>query len=248
MSDKELPKQEISEHLQELRLRLFYSFLAVAIAFILLFPFSKKILLFLQKPLPKSLVGKLIFLSPGDALIVSMKVTLLAAIILSSPFWIYQFWKYIEPALYEHEKRLIIPAFFITLILFLLGVSFSYFVILPFSLKFLLSFAGDMLTPQITINNYISFVIQMILAFGIIFLLPVVSYLLGKLGIITSEVLKYYRKYAIIIIFLIAAILTPPDIFSQIMLALPLLVLYEISIIILKIMEKRSKKVFHYEE
>ncbi|HIP93373.1 MAG TPA: twin-arginine translocase subunit TatC [Desulfurobacteriaceae bacterium] len=248
MSDKELPKQEISEHLQELRLRLFYSFLAIVITFILLFPFSKKILLFLQKPLPKSLVGKLIFLSPGDALIVSMKVTLLAAIILSSPFWIYQFWKYVEPALYEHEKRLIIPAFFITLILFLLGVSFSYFVILPFSLKFLLSFAGDMLTPQITINNYVSFVIQMILAFGIIFLLPVVSYLLGKLGIINSEVLKQYRKYAIIIIFLIAAILTPPDIFSQIMLALPLLALYEISIIILKIIEKRSKKVFHYEE
>jgi len=248
MSDKELPKQEISEHLQELRLRLFYSFLAIVITFILLFPFSKKILLFLQKPLPKSLVGKLIFLSPGDALIVSMKVTLLAAIILSSPFWIYQFWKYVEPALYEHEKRLIIPAFFITLILFLLGVSFSYFVILPFSLKFLLSFAGDMLTPQITINNYVSFVIQMILAFGIIFLLPVVSYLLGKLGIINSEVLKQYRKYAIIIIFLIAAILTPPDIFSQIMLALPLLALYEISIIILKIIEKRSEKVFHYEE
>ncbi|HIC87306.1 MAG TPA: preprotein translocase subunit TatC, partial [Aquificae bacterium] len=137
MSDKELPKQEISEHLQELRLRLFYSFLAVAIAFILLFPFSKKILLFLQKPLPKSLVGKLIFLSPGDALIVSIKVTLLAALILSSPFWIYQFWKYVEPALYEHEKKLIIPSFFITLVLFLLGVSFSYFVVLPFSLKFL---------------------------------------------------------------------------------------------------------------
>ena len=248
MSEKELPKQEISEHIQELRLRLLYSFLVIIITFILLFPFSKKLLLFLQKPLPKSLVGKLIFLSPGDALIVSIKVTLLAALILSSPFWIYQFWKYVEPALYEHEKKLIIPSFFITLVLFLLGVSFSYFVVLPFSLKFLLSFAGDMLTPQITINNYISFVIQMILAFGIIFLLPVVTYLLGKLGIINSVILKHYRKYAIIIIFLIAAILTPPDIFSQVMLALPLLALYEVSIIILKIIEKRSKKIFHYEE
>ena len=248
MSERELPKQEISEHFQELRLRLLYSFLAIAIAFVLLFPFSKKILLFLQKPLPRSLVGKLVFLSPGDALIVSMKVTLFAALILSSPFWIYQFWKYIEPALYEHEKRLIVPAFFITLILFLLGISFSYLVVLPFSLRFLLSFAGDMLTPQITIDNYISFVIRMILAFGIIFLLPVVSYLLGKLGVISSTILKYYRKYAIVVIFLIAAILTPPDIFSQVMLAVPLLALYEISIIILKIIEKRSKKVFHYKE
>ncbi len=248
MSEKELPKQEISEHLQELRLRLFYSVLAIILTFVILFPFSKKILLFLQKPLPKSLVGKLIFLSPGDALIVSMKVTLLAALVLSSPFWIYQFWKYVEPALYEHEKKLIIPAFFVTLILFLLGVSFAYFVILPFSLKFLLSFAGDMLTPQITIDNYVSFVIQMILAFGIIFLLPVVSYLLGKLGIINSAVLEHYRKYAVVVIFVIAAILTPPDIFSQIMLALPLLGLYEISIFILKIIEKRAKKDIYYEE
>ncbi len=242
MSEKELPKQEISEHLEELRKRLFYSILGIILCFIILFPFSKKILMFLQKPLPKNLVGKLIFLSPGDALIVSMKVSLLAAIIVSSPFWIYQFWKYVEPALYEHEKKLIVPAFFVTLVLFLLGTSFAYFVILPFSLRFLLSFAGDMLTPQITIDNYISFVIQMILAFGIVFLLPVVTYLLGKLGVINSKLLEHYRKYAIIIIFFLAAILTPPDVFSQIMLAVPLLILYEISILILKLIEKKEKE------
>ena len=231
-TEEELP---VTEHIEELRQRIFKSIIALVVGFLIAWPFRKDILLFLEKPLPEDLRGKLIFLSPPEAFFTALKVSFFAGILIALPFVLYQAWRFIEPGLYEHEKRFIPPFIFFSLLFFFGGASFAYFVILPFGLRFLLGFMGDLLTPQITVGSYISFVIQMILAFGFVFLLPVVVWLLSKLGVINYRMLENNRKYAILVIFVIAAVLTPPDIFSQVMMALPLLGLYEISIWIAKI-------------
>ncbi|ADY73577.1 Sec-independent protein translocase, TatC subunit [Desulfurobacterium thermolithotrophum DSM 11699] len=230
--EEELP---VTEHIEELRQRIFKSVIALIVGFLVAWPFKKDILLFLERPLPENLKGKLIFLSPPEAFFTALKVSFFAGILIALPFVLYQVWKFIEPGLYEHEKKFIVPFIFFSLLFFFTGASFAYFVILPFGLKFLLGFMDDILTPQITVGSYISFVIQLILAFGFVFLLPVVVWLLSKLGIINYKMLEKNRKYAILIIFVVAAVLTPPDIFSQIMMALPLLGLYELSIWIAKI-------------
>ncbi|RUM45607.1 MAG: twin-arginine translocase subunit TatC [Desulfurobacterium sp.] len=229
---EELP---VTEHIEELRQRIFRSVVAIAVGFLVAWPFKKEILLFLERPLPEKLQGKLIFLSPPEAFFTALKVTFFAGILLAFPFVLYQVWKFVEPGLYEHEKRFVLPFMFFSILFFFLGASFAYFVILPFGLRFLLGFMGDLLTPQITVGSYISFVIQMILAFGFVFLLPVVVWLLSKLGVINYGMLEKNRKFAILFIFIIAAVLTPPDVFSQVMMALPLLGLYELSIWIAKL-------------
>ncbi|WP_163328490.1 twin-arginine translocase subunit TatC [Desulfurobacterium thermolithotrophum] len=230
--EEELP---VTEHIEELRQRIFKSVIALIVGFLVAWPFKKDILLFLERPLPENLKGKLIFLSPPEAFFTALKVSFFAGILIALPFVLYQVWKFIEPGLYEHEKKFIVPFIFFSLLFFFTGASFAYFIILPFGLKFLLGFMDDILTPQITVGSYISFVIQLILAFGFVFLLPVVVWLLSKLGIINYKMLEKNRKYAILVIFVVAAVLTPPDIFSQIMMALPLLGLYELSIWIAKI-------------
>ncbi len=235
--EEELP---VTEHIEELRYRLFKSVAAIVVGFLIAWPFKKKLLLFLERPLPENLHGKLIFLSPPEAFFTALKVSFFAGILLAMPYVLYQLWKFIEPGLYEHEKKFILPFMFFSVMFFFAGAAFAYFVILPFGLKFLLSFMGDLLTPQITIGSYISFVIQMILAFGFVFLLPVVVWLLSKLGVINYRMLEKNRKFAILIIFIIAAILTPPDVFSQVMMALPLIVLYELSIWVAKVTGKRE--------
>jgi sec-independent protein translocase protein TatC len=230
--EEELP---VTEHIEELRERLIKSAVAVVVGFLVAWPFKKQILLFLERPLPDNLKGKLIFLSPPEAFFTALKVSFFAGIVLAFPYVLYQVWKFVEPGLYEHEKKFILPFLFFSVFSFAAGASFAYFVILPFGLRFLLGFMGDLLTPQITIGSYISFVIQMILAFGVVFLLPVVVWLLSRLGVINYTMLERNRKFAILVIFVLAAVLTPPDAFSQLMMALPLLGLYELSIWIAKI-------------
>ncbi|SMP13932.1 sec-independent protein translocase protein TatC [Desulfurobacterium pacificum] len=234
----ELP---VTEHIEELRYRLFRAVAAIIIGFLIAWPFKKKLLLFLERPLPENLHGKLIFLSPPEAFFTALKVSFFAGILIAMPYVLYQLWKFIEPGLYEHEKKFILPFMFFSVMFFFAGAAFAYFVILPFGLRFLLGFMGDLLTPQITVGSYISFVIQMILAFGLVFLLPVIVWLLSKLGVINYRMLEKNRKFAVLIIFIVAAILTPPDVFSQIMMALPLLALYELSIWVAKVTGKREQ-------
>ncbi len=240
VNEEELP---ITEHVEELRERLIKSAVAVVVGFLIAWPFKKEILLFLERPLPDNLQGKLIFLSPPEAFFTALKVSFFAGVLIALPFVLYQVWKFIEPGLYEHEKKFILPFILFSVFFFFLGASFAYFVILPFGLRFLLGFMGDLLTPQITIGSYISFVIQLILAFGFVFLLPVVVWLLSKLGVINYRMLERNRKFAILVIFIVAAVLTPPDAFSQVMMALPLIVLYELSIWISKIAGKRAEEI-----
>lgn len=225
--EEELP---VTEHIEELRQRIFKSIIALIVGFLIAWPFKKEFLLILERPLPANLKGKLIFLSPPEAFFTALKLSFFGGTLIALPFILYQVWKFIEPGLYKHEKKYILPFVFFSLLCFFIGASFAYFVILPLGLKILLSFMGDLLTPQIRVGSYISFVIQLILAFGFVFLLPVFVWLLSKLGVINYRILENNRKYAILVIFVVAAVLTPPDVFSQTMMALPLLVLYEISI------------------
>ncbi|SNR72582.1 twin-arginine translocase subunit TatC [Desulfurobacterium atlanticum] len=230
----------VTYHIEELRVRLFRSLIAVFVGFLVCWPFRKKLLLFLETPLPPELRGKLVFFSPPEAFFTALKICFFGGILLALPFILYQVWKFIEPGLLPHEKKFAVPFIFFSILFFLLGASFAYFIMIPFALKFLLGFMGDLLVPQIGIGNYISFIIQLTLAFGFVFLLPVVVGLLAKLGVINHKILEKNRKFAILIIFVVAAILTPPDVVSQTMMAVPLIFLYELSIIVARVLGKKS--------
>jgi sec-independent protein translocase protein TatC len=216
------------EHLEELRWTLVRSLLAVTVGAILAYIYSKEIVDFLHRPAPDV---KLIFLSPTGAFMTYIKVAMYSGLVISMPYVAWEFWRFIVPGLLSKEKRLVPPIVFFTVVCFLLGAAFAYFVIIPFGLQFLIGgFQTDYLTANITINDYLGFVVTMILVFGVVFELPVLAYFLSLIGLLTPEFLRSKRRYGIVVIFIVAAILTPPDAFTQTMLALPLLVLYEISI------------------
>ncbi|OMH40670.1 twin-arginine translocase subunit TatC [Desulfurobacterium indicum] len=242
MSEERIRPEEapVTYHLEELRTRLFKSIVSIFIGFFICWPFRKDILLFLERPLPDYLKGKLVFFSPPEAFFTALKICFFGGMIIAMPFILYQVWKFIEPALYPHEKKFVVPFLFFSFLFFSIGVCFAYFIMIPFALRFLLGFMGNLLVPQIGIGNYISFVIQLTLAFGFVFLLPVVVGLLAKLGVINYKLLEKNRKFAILIIFIVAAILTPPDVVSQIMMAVPLLFLYELSIIVAKVLGSKE--------
>ncbi|WP_022847211.1 MULTISPECIES: twin-arginine translocase subunit TatC [unclassified Desulfurobacterium] len=242
MSEERIRPEEapVTYHLEELRSRLFKSVISIFVGFLICWPFRKDILLFLERPLPDYLKGKLVFFSPPEAFFTALKICFFGGMIIAMPFILYQVWKFIEPGLYPHEKKFVIPFLFFSFLFFSIGVCFAYFIMIPFALRFLLGFMGNLLVPQIGIGNYISFVIQLTLAFGFVFLLPVVVGLLAKLGVINHKLLEKNRKFAILIIFIVAAILTPPDVVSQIMMAVPLLFLYELSIMVAKVLGNKE--------
>ena len=222
----------VTDHLEELRWRIIKCFIAVAIGFVLSYAFSKEIFNFLVSPLIKVMPkgGHLIYTALPEAFITYFKVSFLAGIIIAVPAILYQTWKFVMPALYENEKRYVFPFVIIATIFFILGVGFAFYVVLPFGFKFFLGFSTDNITALPSLREYLGFVTKLLLAFGITFELPVIIYFLAKMGIVTQAMLARKRKYAILIVFIVAAILTPPDVISQILLAVPLLVLYEVSI------------------
>ncbi|NPA32929.1 MAG: twin-arginine translocase subunit TatC [Aquificae bacterium] len=233
------------EHLRELRYRLIVSIVAFLIASGISFYFAKYVFEILKKPVLESYPEvELITLSPTEPLFILIKISLAVGFILASPVILYQMWRFIEPALYSHEKRAFIPLLLGSILLFILGALFAYFVVLPLALKFLLGlgFSQLMATPYLSVDLYISFVLKLIIAFGIAFQMPIVLYVLQKAGVITPEHLARFRKYFIVIAFLIGAIIAP-DVSTQILMALPLLVLYEISILLGKMARKEKKEI-----
>ncbi len=233
-------KMPFLDHLEELRWTILKSLIAVVIGAIGSYIFSKQIVEFLRRPGPEGL--KLIFLGPTEGFMIYIKVSIFAGLILALPFVFYQFWKFIVPGLLEKEKKIVPPIVLFTTFCFLTGAAFAYFVIIPFGLKFLLSFQTDFLEATITIGKYLGFVVTLILIFGVVFELPVLAYFLTKIGILTPEFLSSKRRYGIVIIFIMAAVLTPPDIFTQLMLAVPLIILYEISIWISRLVKRKEKQ------
>jgi sec-independent protein translocase protein TatC len=202
----------------------------IGLGFAISYGFSQQLLLLLQRPMPT----RLVFIAPTEAFFVNLEVAFYAGLFLSVPLLLFQVWKFVAPGLYEHERRYSFPFLIISTILFLLGAIFAYVVILPIALHFLISQGGELWQPNITLSNYLSFCMRLILAAGLVFEFPVLIYFLTKVGVVTPEFLVKNRKYAVLVAFVIAAILTPPDVFSQVMLAVPLFLLFEVSIFVAK--------------
>lgn len=218
------------EHLGELRKRIIISLVALGLASIVSLPFTSFLLKILKLP-ATPLIEKLAFFSPQEAFLVYIRLAFLSGLIISMPVILSQVWAFIVPALDEHFKRGAKNFIFFCSLFFLGGCLFAYFILLPPALKFLLSFASDELEPVISAQRYISFVISLILACGFVFQMPVLSFILTKVGVITPAILRKRYKYAILIIFIVAAVITPTaDAFNMLILALPMLCLYELSI------------------
>ncbi len=235
----------ITEHLAELRTRLIRSLIAVFIFSIVAFTQVNFFFDIFQEPLKQVFPDlRLVALTPTESFFTALKISILIGFVLSSPFVFYQVWKFIEPALYENEKKLLIPFVLFTTIFFVAGVLFAFYLVLPLAIRFLITFGYEQLSvdAMLSVSSYISFVIRLLLAFGITFEMPVILSLLARLGIVSPETLVKIRPYFIVGIFILAAVLTPPDVVSQIFLALPLIVFYEVSIIMAKILYPRSMK------
>jgi sec-independent protein translocase protein TatC len=242
MDEKKLP---LTSHLQELRKRLILSFIAIGLGFFLCYALKEPLFDVIAAPLltvmPEG--GSLIFTSVAEAFFTYMKVAFIAGLILVSPFVLYQIWAFVAPGLYRHEKRYVIPFVLLGSIFFAMGISFGYFVAIPVGFKFLLGYATDFIKPMPSMKEYLSFSIKFLLAFGLVFEFPVVLVLLAKIGVVDAKTLARQRKYAILLIFIFAAVMTPPDIISQVLMALPLMGLYELSILFCKFFGKKKEEI-----
>jgi sec-independent protein translocase protein TatC len=234
------------EHLIELRRRLLWCFATLAVTFGVSLYFARPIFGFLVQPLLKAGQGRLIYTNIFEAFFVEIKVAFFAALMLSFPIIANQLWQFVAPGLYRQEKKAFLPFLLMTPFLFVAGASLAYFGAMPVALHFLLSYQGDiggvqqMALPGV--GNYLDFVTKFIFGFGVAFLLPVLLMLLERAGIVTRRQLKSGRRYAIVFAFIIAAVLTPPDVVSQLSLAVPLVLLYEIALVAIWFTERRRSR------
>jgi sec-independent protein translocase protein TatC len=222
-----------TSHLAELRTRLLKSVLAVAIVFVACFGFAEEIFAVLTAPLRRLNVPGLMLIGTGvtEAFFTKMKVSFAAGVILSSPIWLWQLWQFIAPGLYEHEKRYTRSFVSVGSVFFIAGAAFCYFVVIQEGLGFLLHrYEVIDIQPLLQIGDYLSVVSRLVLAFGVMFELPVLAFFLARVGIIDHRFLLRHSRYAVIAIALLAAVLTPPDLISQILLMVPLALLYALSI------------------
>ena len=236
-------KMPFLEHLGELRTRIVRGLLSLLVGTVIALPFSEKIVDYLARPVTK-LGYKLVFTAPAEAFWVQMKVGLIVGLFIAAPGILYQVWAFIAPGLHQHEKKYAGPFVVIGSLLFIIGGAFSLFVVTPYAIAFLLSYARESLTPMITLENHIDFLLKFTLAFGAVFELPLVITILARVGVVTSKQLAKNRKYAILGAFIAGAVLTPtPDAFNQTLMAGPLILLYEVGIICARIFGRRAAPV-----
>jgi len=252
MNDEKTKQGSFIEHLTELRSRLIKSFVYLFICFIACYFFAEDIYRFLVEPYAEAVKDdstnrRLIFTALHETFITYLKVSFFAAMFVTSPIILTQIWKFIAPGLYKNEKRALLPYLIATPTLFLLGGMLVYYLVMPLAIKFFLSFETTAQVSSLPIqleakvNEYLSLIMRLIFAFGISFQLPVLLSLLARVGFVDSKFLKSRRKYVVVIIFAVAALLTPPDPITQIGLGIPLLILYELSILSVKIIERKQK-------
>lgn len=237
------PSETFISHLIELRTRLVRSIIAVVAVFVCLFPFAKELYALLANPLLASLPkgGQMIATDVTTPFFVPMKVAMMTAFLIALPYVLYQIWAFVAPGLYSHEKRLGAPLVAASTLLFLCGMAFAYFLVFPVVFGFVTSVAPEGVAVMTDINKYLDFVITLFLAFGVTFEVPVAVIVLVKMGIVSVEKLKEVRPYVIVGAFVIGAIFTPPDVISQIMLAVPLWLLYEVGILVASMLSKPVK-------
>jgi sec-independent protein translocase protein TatC len=241
MVDTPMP---LTSHLAELRSRLFAAVIAIAIGFALCYAVKDSIVAGLQSP--PVLFGSRVkvplqIIAPAEAFITYLKVSFLAGVFLVLPFILYQLWKFVAPGLLEHEKKYTVPFIIGSTALFYAGGAMFY-MLLPLVIDFLLSFSSEDITAQLSVGYYVSFCIRMMIAFGVVFQLPVVVVFLVQLELLSSRTLLTHFRYAVVLAFIVAAVLTPPDVISQTFMALPALLLYGVSILIAKRIEKRREQ------
>jgi sec-independent protein translocase protein TatC len=244
MDEKSEEKQPFTSHLEELRKRLVRSLIAIGIGFFVCYYFKEWLFKIITQPLidvlPKN--SHMIYTSLPEAFFTYMKIAFFASLFLTAPFTLYQIWKFISPGLYSKEKKYVAPFVITSSLLFVGGVVFAYFLALPPAFGFFVEFSSDFLKPMFTMREYLSFALKLLLAFGVSFELPVFIFFMAKIGIVNTRMLRKQRRYAILIIFIVAAILTPsPDAFTQCIMAVPLIVLYELSIYVAKFAERKKK-------
>lgn len=227
-------KFSLLEHIEELRLRIIKSVVFVIAVSCLAYAYVEKILSVLARP-----VGKLVFIAPQEAFLARIKIAFFCGLFISSPFILYQIWRFVSGGLKKKERIYTLIFAPLSFVFFIIGSVFGYAIIVPIGMRFLLNFGTEYVTPMITVNNYVSFVGTMVLVFGIVFELPLAILFFTKIGLVTPGFLSGKRRHAIVIIFIVAAALTPPDVFTQILLAVPLLVLYEVGIVFSKIVYRK---------
>ena len=237
--------EDLRPHLVELRKRLGLSVLSIFIAFILAFTFHEAILEWITAPLnaalsevselsKKAADGMVTTHQVGGAFFVAIKVSFFAGLLAALPFILYQIWLFIAPGLYNNEKKMVLPFVVGGSMMFFIGVLFAYYVVTPFGFQFLITFGSFLYTPLINIEDYVGFFTKIMMGFGISFELPVFAYFLALLGLVTDKTLIDFFRYAVLIIFVLAALLTPPDVLTQLLMAAPLVILYGVSILIVK--------------
>jgi len=253
-----MDKLPFTLHLTEFRKRIITSLVVVVVTFGICFYFSEYIFKLLTLPLHSTLKFSLrmpfvtfvdsgspghglVFLAPAEALWMHFKISLISALIVSSPVIFYEVWRFISPGLLSKEKKYALPFIIIATSLFLIGSIFCFVIVLPFAINFLLTYKTETIKPMLSVGKYIDFCLKFIVAFGAIFELPVVLVFLTRIGIVTPETLAKHRKYAIVLAFVAAALLTPtPDAFNQTLMALPIVLLYEAGILASKILRTRQ--------
>ncbi len=233
----------LMDHLGELRTRLVRSFIAVGLAFVFCYTFAEELFAELCKPLLAALPegSKLIFTALPEAFFVYVKVGLVAAIFVASPFIFYQIWAFVAPGLYDEEKKYMVPMAMISAIFFISGAAFCFFVVFPYAVTFFVGFASEDIAAMPSLSEYLGFSLKLLIAFGLIFEMPLFTFFLARIGLVTAEKMRSVRRYAILCTFIVAAILTPPDVISQLLMAMPMMLLYELSIFVALTFGRKKK-------
>ncbi|QEZ89244.1 twin-arginine translocase subunit TatC [Aliarcobacter cibarius] len=236
--------EDLKPHIADLRKRLVISSITVVIMFFACFSFYEPILEWMMVPVKHALPAgtSMIAVEIQETFFTAMKVAFFAGFILSLPVIFWQLWLFLAPGLYDHEKKLVIPFVFFATLMFLMGASFAYYIVVPIGFDFLIAFGNSVVSVLPSIGKYVGFFTKLMIGFGIAFELPVITFFLAKIGLVDDKMLKDFFRYAVVLIFIVAAILTPPDVISQILMAAPLLVLYGVSIYIAKIFNPAQKE------
>ena len=241
MTESRMP---LIAHLEELRKRLIVCCVALVVGFSICYAFKEQLFLFVAKPLQKHLPegSSFQYIGIAEAFVTYLKISLISGLFLAMPVILHQVWMFVAPGLYQREKRYAFPFVLFSMIFFLGGAAFCYFVVFPFAFQFFMAFSGESLRAMPTTQQYLSFAWHMMLAFGLVFEMPIVFFFLGRMGLVSYKGLARKRRYAIVIVFIAAAVLTPgPDVLSQLLLAGPLLVLFELSLQVVRLTGRKSE-------
>lgn len=234
-----------SAHLEELRRRLIRSILAVLVFFIPIYAFSRQVMLFLQQPVLEAFpegAAPFALLHLPEGFFTELKASIMVAILIALPYIFFQIWKFVAPGLYPRERKVAFPMMFFSTIFFFIGAAFAYYIVFPYGFKFFLGYAEGSTIASLSLSWYLSFCTKLLMAFGIVFQMPLVVLFLSHIGLVSAAGMRSGRKIAILVIFAVAAVLTPPDVVTQSMMAGPMILLYELSVIIAAIFGRRPEQ------